>query len=381
MQFRAKPGAVQQRYEGNTAVSGAVAPLSWRRCRRDAGAMPPETVALRKITPGGFINIMKKFTLLMLVALTAACVAMAQTPPGQGLLQTDVLGAHNGWGRGCVMCHAPHGGAAGNGHVNADTQNGEFALWGEDLTPLYGKTISFSGDGKTTSYPVTLPSAGSLTSAHDALTVILMCLSCHDGATAKVSMMRGTTVEQLPIVGGHAPTLFGTTPGNTATYYANEHPVGPNATVGCGGGHNWDCAGGVTTTPITMSGPASAQFLINNPSSFWNNWSVKGGALSTNSYAGCLSPGAGVTCTTSNPLATFTSGGTTITVNGVGCTVCHDQHSMIAYTNSKGSFPTSFFINGQYTPTNGGNAVAQFCRNCHGGESNEMNGITNIPTM
>jgi hypothetical protein len=31
-----------------------------------------------------------------------------------------------------------------------------YALWGQDLTPLYGKTFNFSGDGAA-KYPVTLP--------------------------------------------------------------------------------------------------------------------------------------------------------------------------------------------------------------------------------
>ena len=43
-------------------------------------------------------------------------------------------------------------------------QAGEYALWGQDLTPLYGKTLTFSGDGATT-YQVTLPAQGTITSA------------------------------------------------------------------------------------------------------------------------------------------------------------------------------------------------------------------------
>ena len=39
-----------------------------------------------------------------------------------------------------------------------------------------------------------------------------------------------------------------------------------------------------------------------------------------------------------------------------------------------------FFIKGYYNPYNGGNTVAQFCRNCHGGNSNEMEGLMNVPT-
>ncbi len=204
----------------------------------------------------------------------------------------DVLGAHNGYGRGCVMCHAPHGGSFGNGTGatgnNADPNNGVIALWGQNIAPYYNLQTAFSGDGKA-KYPVTLP-ANALAGISDANTVILLCLSCHDGSIAKVSMMQGVTVETLPIVGGNAPTWFGTTPGNKSTYYANEHPVGGYAVISCGGGHNWDCTGGDTTlsaskggaavtgtvTPgplIEMTGTASSQFVINNPSSFWNNWS------------------------------------------------------------------------------------------------------------
>ena len=72
---------------------------------------------------------MKKVLLILLVVVAAAAVAMAQ----------DVLGAHNGYGRGCVMCHAPHSGSLGNGKAaTTDPQNGMYALWGQDLTPLFG---------------------------------------------------------------------------------------------------------------------------------------------------------------------------------------------------------------------------------------------------
>lgn len=310
---------------------------------------------------------MRKVGLIILAVLVAASVAMAQT---------DVLGAHNGYGRGCVMCHAPHGGAAGNGVATTDPTNGNVAQWGQDLSPLYSKTIAFSGDGNSAEYPVTLPAGITAANSHDGASVVLFCLSCHDGATATVGMMKNSTVEVLPVVGGHAPTLFGTTVGNTATYYANEHPVGPNATVACGGQYNWDCTGGGSTLqPIAMNGTNSGTFLTNNPSSFWNKETITpcGGAAP---QPAC---GTGVTWgynTKGNPLASFG----TSTVNGVTCTTCHDQHSMISYTNKNGNFTTMFFVKGQYTPSAGGNAVAQFCRNCHGGEANEMHGIMNVPT-
>jgi len=208
---------------------------------------------------------MKKFSLFVLVALAAASVAMAQVPTP--IFGGDELGAHNGYGRGCVMCHAPHGGTEGNGVTTTDTANGNVALWGENLMPYYGKTYQFAGNA---TYTATLPAAGSV-SISDTNSIVLLCLSCHDGLQARVSMMQGQTYETLPVVGGHAPTLFGLTTGNTGFLYNNEHPVGPNATVSCGGSHSWDCTGGGNTLqPIQMNGTASSQYLINNPSSFWN---------------------------------------------------------------------------------------------------------------
>ncbi len=176
---------------------------------------------------------MKKAMLVLLVVFAAAALAVAQ---GVGAISqtTDILGPHLGYGRGCVMCHAPHSGPAGNNKATNDTQAGEFALWGQDLTPLYGKVLNFSGDGAPT-YQVTLPAKGTLTSAHDANTVILFCLSCHDGNLAKVGMMKGVTVETLPIVGGNAPTLLGADGTGSTNMYQNDHPVGGAAIVSCGG--------------------------------------------------------------------------------------------------------------------------------------------------
>src|SRR5579862_447955 len=148
---------------------------------------------------------MRKTSLLILMVLVATVAAMAANPPYNA--GADVLGAHNGYGRGCVMCHAPHSGVLGNGKTTTtDPQNGMYALWGQDVTPLFNKTYTFSGDNKAT-YSVTLP--GNLSAGvHDANTIILLCLSCHDGALTTVGMMQGQTVETLPIVGGTAPTLL-----------------------------------------------------------------------------------------------------------------------------------------------------------------------------
>jgi len=338
---------------------------------------------------------MKKLCLLVPMVLIATGLLMAQstiTPTGPypntftspGLTAHipknlsgagDILGAHNGYGRGCVMCHAPHSGAFGNGvATSGDPQNGMYALWGEDLTPLYNRTFSFSGDGNTTKYPITLPA--NLQGAGNTIppgqmnglapggakgpgghswygeTIVLFCLSCHDGVVTHVGVMNGTTVETLPIVGGTAPTLLALAAPSGGTPYSNDHPVGPNAQVSCGAPYNWDCTATSTTAIISNLGTNQQAFMNDYKGSFWNSGS--------------------------NPLSTFYANPTE--PNGVTCTTCHDQHSMTVYTNNNGSFATMFFINGQYTPNAGGNSVAQFCRNCHGGESNEMNGVSGVPT-
>jgi hypothetical protein len=192
-------------------------------------------------------------------------------------------------------------------------------------------------------------------------------------------MMQGQTVETLPIVGGHARTLFGLTPGNSGVNYFNEHPVGPNANVGCGSRYTWDCTGGgKTLQPIYMNGAASSAFLKNNPSSFWNNETITACGGKTG-----VTCGSGVTWgynTSGSPLST-TAG---VTVNAVTCTSCHNQHDMVVWSVTKSgttkNYTTMFFIKGYYNPSSGGNNVAQFCRNCHGGNSNEMAGLMNIPT-
>jgi len=288
---------------------------------------------------------MKQLTLILLITLAISGVMMAQQIPIVTGQTTDILGAHLGYGRGCVMCHAPHSGSAGNGVSKGDATSGNYALWGQDLTPLYGQTLQF-GD-PSSNYSVTLPAAGTITSPRDANTIILFCLSCHDGNLAKVGMMKGSTVETLPIVGGNAPTLLGND-GSKAGNYNNDHPVGAAAVVTCGGAYQWDCTGG-NTVAISMTGNASSAFVKN--------------------YGFAVSFG------------TFGS-----TVTAVTCTSCHNQHSETVYSgkmqgnSTAGNYATMFFLRGYYNPTTGGNNAAQFCRQCHGGESNEMAGQLNVPT-
>ena len=259
--------------------------------------------------------------------------------------QSDVLGVHNCYGRGCLACHTPHSGAGGNGERSG---GGSEALWGQSLTPLYGRVLSF-GDASHRAMVSVPTTGGSPSGAPDPSFGIIACLSCHDGNIAKVGLMKGRTVETLPVVGGNAPTLLGgegTMPGS----YGNDHPVGPDAKFACGGAHNWDCAVS-TDGAVSMTGPNSSQFARNY--GFTVVLAASGGR--------------------GTPMVT--------------CTTCHDQHSQNAWSGKIGgvqaTWKTSFFVRGPYTPdgSSNGNAAAQFCRNCHSDQSNEMHGQMNVPTI
>jgi hypothetical protein len=194
---------------------------------------------------------------------------------------------------------------------------------------------------------VTLPAnTGSYGSASDPNFGVIACLSCHDGNMARVGLMKGMSVETLPVVGGHAPTLLGNDgagPGN----YSNDHPIGPSAVFSCGG-RKWDCAIS-SKGEVSMTGQNSSQFARN--------------------YGFTVA------------LSTAANGVPTVT-----CTTGHDQHSQSVWTGKIGgvtaSWNTSFFVRGPYTPgtSTNGNAAAQFCRNCHAEQSNEAHGIMNVAT-
>ncbi len=305
---------------------------------------------------------MKKqlFVTLMILALASFAAAQIQAPT------SDVLGAHLNYGRGCAGCHAPHSGAWGNGaNKSGDVNAGINALWGQDVGNLYGKTI-ITGQTSHGTYSETLPTS-LMASTPDALD-LMTCLSCHDGNYAQGAMMKDKVYETLPPTYGtwnNIPTLLGNN-GDGAGNYLNQHPVGLNATVGCGAPYNWDC----TISPtgyLLMTGPNSSAFVQNY-----------GFFVQTQPYG-------------NKPT--------------VMCTTCHNQHIMnvASVTNDGGScnssgadgsqgcsglptgnYATMFFIRAPYNPaynTSGSsNQTAQFCRQCHGGEANESNGSYSIPT-
>jgi len=291
---------------------------------------------------------MRKYMLVTLMVVALVGFAAAQ----KGNPTSDVLGAHLNWGRGCAGCHAPHSGAYGNGAAKVtDSTSGNVILWGQDVAVLYGVTLTFGSTNGTTGFLEQLP-ASMMAGTPDVMGLIT-CLSCHDGNLAKGAMMNDAVYETLPYTYGTyntIPTLLGND-GTTLGNYLNDHPVGLNAAVGCGGSHNWDCT--ETNGVISMTGTNSAAFVTNY-----------GFFVSLSAY---------------NNTAVVT------------CTSCHNQHLMnvVSITTSTksglptGFYETMFFIRGPYNPsdtTKGANQTAQFCRQCHGGEANEMNGGLTIPT-
>jgi hypothetical protein len=274
----------------------------------------------------------------------ATCAPAQKSNPS-----VDVLGAHLNYGRGCSACHSPHSGASGNGNAKSpDPTSGDLALWGEDVTGLYGKTI-VTGGGK---YVEVLPT--SISAGTPDVAGMLSCLSCHDGNYASKAMMQNKVYEALPpTYGTHnvIPTLLGGN-GSIMGNDVSEHPVGLSAAISCGGPSDWDCSNGEGV--ISMQGAKSSRFVRN--------------------YGFFVKPG--------------NYNNTAVVV----CTTCHDPHLMNVFTISQGSrsglpagnYSTMFFLRGPYNPastTPGSNQTAQFCRQCHAAQSNEANGSTAVTIL
>jgi hypothetical protein len=280
---------------------------------------------------------MKKalFIFLAVCAMTGFALAQITTT------SDDVLGAHLNYGRGCAGCHAPHSGAYGNGGAKSTASTGNHALWGQDVGSIQGTPLTFGGG-----VAETLPALDATTPDVN----ITECLSCHDGNLAKGAMMQNAVYETLPSTYGTIntiPTLLGSDKSGTGNYL-NDHPVGLNAAVSCGGTYDWDCT--IVNGAITWAAGSNMATFVTN-----YGWFV-----STKNYNG-------------TPVVT--------------CTTCHHQHVMniSKVTNGSksglpsGNYATMFFVRGPYNPNNVGplsNQTAQFCRQCHGGEANEMNGST-----
>jgi cytochrome c553 len=302
---------------------------------------------------------MKKLAFVALFVLAISGLMMAQTWTSP----VDVLGAHQNQGRGCAGCHAPHSGSFGSGHGGA-TDAGNYALWGQDASPLYGKTIAFGDNGR---YVEVLPSG--LTVGGSEVSGILLCLSCHDGNLTQSNMMQNWSYEQqiglltnTTYGSQKIPTLLGND-GTTAGNYFNDHPVGVNATISA----------------------STANGLV------WstNKFTVTAGSNYAQFIAAYGAPVLRINRSFSN-------------INAAGqpyvtCRTCHNQHVMTVFTastnspiagNTSGYYATYFFVAAPYNPNLQGKltsgqaaSTTQFCRQCHFGEANEANNTFTIPTV
>jgi len=339
---------------------------------------------------------MKRTILVALFVLAIASLVMAQTyTEGTGITGIDKLGAHQNGGRGCVGCHTPHSGARGNGGNAAtgggavtDATTGDFALWGQDMGPLYGQTLGFGDAG---AFDITLP-ADSETDEH-LTTGVMMCLSCHDGNLAKGAMMTNQSYEQtigvLPASYGPQPipTLLGAD-GTAAGNYKNDHPIGPKATLGAVGvAGNFDYVAASTGTckahgedvPCLQPKASATAYLAFI--SHYGSFNITQGTTAYPS-GGRVSP---VVLPDSNPANAYLT-----------CTTCHTPHTMHVFSGkvrgsaTSGRYPSYFFVAAPYNPgapiTDGTKAssATQFCRQCHftgAGGSNEGSGILNVDTQ
>ncbi|HTR27519.1 MAG TPA: hypothetical protein VMI10_26350 [Terriglobales bacterium] len=342
---------------------------------------------------------MRKATFVVVITVVAAAFAAAQVyTSGTGITGIDILGAHNNGGRGCAGCHATHSGAAGGGGnplktgYSTDTQSGANALFGQDVSPLFGQSLTFGQDGNGgAGYVEILPGQAAAYSTNtDELRGIMMCLACHDGAIAKGQMMQGVSWEQArdllpPGVYGPTgiPTLLGNDSGDGNTSkYGNDHPVGTAATLGAlrlvsaNGGKPTDpltvtITNGAITNIVATTGSSYASFAAN-----YGYPAIAGSAWEWGFH--------------------LPDGSTDASKAFMTCTTCHNQHVMYVYQAPRGkqigsaiangTYPTYFFVNAPYNPGSGNTdpklaaSTTQFCRQCHTGEQNEAMGITNVQT-
>jgi cytochrome c553 len=352
----------------------------------------------------------KLFLVLLCLAVFVTLAAAQNWTAGTSTINgVDVLGAHNNYGRGCAGCHAPHNGGHGNGGnvgpnagsvptgeygtgseyaPNTDPYAGVDALFGQDLSTLYGVTLRMGDNGR---FSETLPLAS--LSPDEEITQIAMCLACHDGNIAKGGMMKGVSYEQsmgllpanvygvLPI-----PTLLGT---NSLIGYNSTHPVGTNATLGrvhlvsgntmnsCNLAKDLLCwTWNTVNSPPTPQSVAAVGYYAN----FVTNYGYPAIAGSSHGFGVAVPP----SDTTGDPTKLY-----------ITCTTCHNQHNMYVYAEPgvqtgakiyKGIYPTYFFINSPYNPNQPAltpqqaPSTTQFCRQCHSGESNEAAGVNNVTT-
>lgn len=277
---------------------------------------------------------------LAIVFVLVLCAFPALATPKTSSSRTDALGAHVNAGRGCPECHTPHKTSCDEPKpLGGKSNQGGDMLWGQDVASTYAAYGSPSDHA--------VPNDGSDSAG------ILRCLSCHDGNYGPQAMMRNVVYEIIPSKYG----TIGTVPtwmdqeSLITGHQIEDHPMGLEAQIRCGGAHGWDCT--ETNGVITMGGIHASHFAA--------------------SYGFFVKPSH--------------SGNTSV----VACTTCHNPHLMtitrVTASSASNLFPpgiyaTRHFLRAPYEPAGNAslnsNRSAQFCRQCHADKSNEMNGSSAI---
>jgi hypothetical protein len=321
---------------------------------------------------------------------------------GAGIKATKQLNAHQNGGQSCGVCHVRQSGTpsstgtltsnstyessatAGSSSLNNQTtingDPGEEELWGQDIWPVLGLGTINTGGGK---YPIDLSTA---TTSPRIMTGVVYCLSCHDGNVAKGAMMTNQSFEQIAglLPAGYGmqpiPTLLGSD-GSANGNYANDHPIGPLASVASLGATSVRRYVDLNSTNNPTRLILKASQPDNKYLAFQANYGLPTvvGARTGGGFA--VEPG-------------MTSADQAYVV----CTTCHTPHNMNTASAdasnpiagfTSGAFPSLFFIAAPYNPgadtANGAKAssATQFCRQCHftgEGGSNEGSGIMAIAT-
>ena len=178
---------------------------------------------------------MKKVLMLAVLVLATAGLAMAQMWSSP----VDVLGAHNNNGRGCAGCHSPHSGSFGSGHGGA-ADAGSYALWGQDASPLYGKTIAFGETENILKYCPSTIAGGS-----QEVGGILLCLSCHDGNVTQSNMMANQSYEQR--IGLLTNTAMAQAPSRLCSVTTARRPATTRTTIQWGSSPRFQTGNGLVT--------------------------------------------------------------------------------------------------------------------------------------
>ena len=355
----------------------------------------------------------KLFLVLLCLAVFVTLAAAQNFTSGVSTINgVDVLGAHNNYGRGCAGCHAPHNGGKGNGGnagpnagsvtahgssggseyaANTDPYAGVDALFGQDLSTLYGYTLKMGDNGR---FSETLPLASLAPDAE--ITMIAMCLACHDGNIAMGGMMKGVSYEGsmglLPANvyfngGANIPTLLGT---NSLIGYNATHPVGTAASLGAAGMVSVNVMNSCGASDPICVGWNKNRSGVYSPSTIYPQGAYAN-FVANYGYPALAGSGHGLGVSVS-PYTVLTGDATALFVT---CVTCHNQHNMYVYVEpgtQKGSailngvYPTYFFVNSPYNPNQPSYtpykapSTTQFCRQCHYTESNEYAGVNGVTT-